>query len=210
MTNHSGERTNPPGVDRRRHPRHRFIHPLTIKKPSGEAHRATSFEISESGLSLATTVPLQVGEEVELELTLVAKATVRAVVKHSQRTCTACSSSIWRPISAIDSSSYVNGCHYFRPWRTFESAFFPEARASIAMWNGSINFSTSTSSPATSRSPRLFFSSITWWWRQRFSKLRNDLARNCSSVPAGGSRVRSCSARISSRCVPPFSPTSPS
>lgn len=87
MTDRSDEKTNPHGIDRRRHPRHRFIQPLTIKKPTGEAHRATSFEISESGLSLATTVPLQVGEEVELELTPVAaNATARAVVKHNQLT----------------------------------------------------------------------------------------------------------------------------
>ena len=84
MTDLSDEKSNPPDADRRKHVRHRFIQPLTIKKNSGEAHRATTFEISESGLSLATTVPLQVGEEVEL--TPVAKATVRAVVKHSQLT----------------------------------------------------------------------------------------------------------------------------
>lgn len=84
MTDRSDEKTNPHGIDRRRHPRHRFIQPLTIKKPTGESHRATSFEISESGLSLATIVPLQVGEEVEL--TPVAQATVRAVVKHNQLT----------------------------------------------------------------------------------------------------------------------------
>jgi len=84
MNDGSDERGNSLGSDRRRHTRHRLIQQLTIKKPGGEAHRATSFEISESGLSLATTVPLQVGEEVEL--TPVAKATVRAVVRHSQRT----------------------------------------------------------------------------------------------------------------------------
>jgi len=84
MTDRSDENRNPPETDRRKHVRHRFIQPLTIRKLGGEAHHATSFEISESGLSLATTVPLQLGDEVEL--TPVAKATVHAVVKRNERT----------------------------------------------------------------------------------------------------------------------------
>ncbi len=82
MTDRSDEKVNPLPSDRRQHARHRFIQSLTIKKLGGEAFRATSFEISESGLSLATTVPLQVGDEVELAPV----ATVRAVVKRTQRT----------------------------------------------------------------------------------------------------------------------------
>jgi PilZ domain len=84
MTDRSDEKVNPLPSDRRQHARHRFIQSLTIKKLGGEAFRATSFEISESELSLATTVPLEVGDEVELSP--VAKATVRAVVKRTQRT----------------------------------------------------------------------------------------------------------------------------
>ncbi len=190
MTDRSDEKTNPHGIDRRRHPRHRFIQPLTIKKPTGEAHRATSFEISESGLSLATTVPLQVGEEVEL--TPVANATVRAVVKHNQLTMYGLQFIDLAPDLRNRLLELCKSCHYFRAWRTSDAAFFPETLDSITMWYGSINFTTSTSSLAASRVPGCFTA---------FSIA--DTVQNCVTA----SRARSCSDRILQ--MRPFSPTSP-
>jgi PilZ domain len=56
----------PNGIERRRHSRHRYMQELSICRKDGTEISATSFEISESGMSAATPNYLNVGELVEL------------------------------------------------------------------------------------------------------------------------------------------------
>jgi len=56
----------PSGAERRRHTRHRLGQPIQIWLQDGRAYSAMAFEMSESGLSAATTNHLRVGEKVDL------------------------------------------------------------------------------------------------------------------------------------------------
>ena len=56
----------PSGVERRRHTRHRLGQPIQIWLGDGRAYPAMAFEMSESGMSAATTNHLRVGEKVDL------------------------------------------------------------------------------------------------------------------------------------------------
>jgi hypothetical protein len=69
----------PSGVERRRHTRHRLGQPIQIWLHDGRAYPAMAFEMSESGLSAATTNHLRVGEKVDLSP--VAKYRVSAIVR---------------------------------------------------------------------------------------------------------------------------------
>jgi PilZ domain len=53
-------------VERRKHPRHRYIERLYIGRRDGLWYTAMTFEISAGGLSAATTADLQMGEVVKL------------------------------------------------------------------------------------------------------------------------------------------------
>jgi PilZ domain len=72
------------GVNRRGHQRHRFIRRLYILQKGGIFHDATTFEISDGGLSVATTALLEVGEDVQLSF--VVGERVMAVVRRKQGT----------------------------------------------------------------------------------------------------------------------------
>jgi hypothetical protein len=74
--------TIPGGIDRRRHTRYQFIERVFVTKPDGGHHIATSFEISESGMSVASTTVMYVGDKVTLQP--VAGDKVTAVVRRSQ------------------------------------------------------------------------------------------------------------------------------
>ena len=67
------------GVERRRHTRHRLGQPIQIWLEDGRAYPAMAFEMSESGMSAATTNHLRVGEKVDLSP--VAKYRVSAIVR---------------------------------------------------------------------------------------------------------------------------------
>jgi PilZ domain len=56
----------PSGIERRRHTRHRLGQPIQIWLEDGRAYPAMAFEMSESGMSAATTNPLHVGDKVDL------------------------------------------------------------------------------------------------------------------------------------------------
>jgi c-di-GMP-binding flagellar brake protein YcgR len=74
----------PGGEERRRHTRHQFIERVFIVTPDGEPHIATSFEVSEGGMSAVSTTALHVGDKVGLQP--VAGETVKAVVRRNQGT----------------------------------------------------------------------------------------------------------------------------
>jgi PilZ domain len=67
------------GVERRRHIRHRLGQPIQIWLEDGRAYPAMAFEMSESGMSAATTNHLRVGQK--LDLSPVAKYRVSAIVR---------------------------------------------------------------------------------------------------------------------------------
>jgi PilZ domain len=69
----------PGGIERRRHPRHRFIVDLNISSENGATMHGMSFEIGAGGMSAATSGQLEVGEQVLLYPVVRArlKATVR-------------------------------------------------------------------------------------------------------------------------------------
>lgn len=69
--------------ERRRHPRHRYMAEISICRKDGIEFPATSFEISESGMSAATPNYLNIGEVVELYP--VAGGWVKAVVRRKVR-----------------------------------------------------------------------------------------------------------------------------
>jgi hypothetical protein len=54
------------GLERRRHSRHRLGQPMQVWLEDGRAYPAMAFEMSESGVSGATTSDLCVGDEVDL------------------------------------------------------------------------------------------------------------------------------------------------
>lgn len=62
----SADQETPSWVERRRHPRHRYMQEIYICRKDGIEIPATTFEISESGLSAATPNYLDIGETVEL------------------------------------------------------------------------------------------------------------------------------------------------
>ena len=66
-------------VERRKHPRFRYIRELSICPPSGIEFSATTFEISESGMSAASANYLKVGDVVEMFP--VADSWVKAIVR---------------------------------------------------------------------------------------------------------------------------------
>lgn len=68
------------GLDRRRHSRYRLNVPVTVKSADGTEHPAISVEISESGMSLATTGTLRHGESVVVHP--VAESRAGAIVRH--------------------------------------------------------------------------------------------------------------------------------
>jgi hypothetical protein len=70
------------GPERRRHARHRYIERIYIGKHDGTWFTAMTFEISVGGLSVATTVALEVGEAVNLS-PVVGKR-VEAIVRRKQ------------------------------------------------------------------------------------------------------------------------------
>ena len=74
-----GSGRTPSGVERRRHTRHRLGQPIQIWLKDGRAYAAMAFEMSESGMSAATTNHLHVGETVDLSP--VAKYRVSAIVR---------------------------------------------------------------------------------------------------------------------------------
>jgi hypothetical protein len=60
------QKESPSWAERRRHPRHRYMQEVYICRNDGIEIRATSFEISESGISAATPNHLNIGEAVEI------------------------------------------------------------------------------------------------------------------------------------------------
>jgi len=70
----------PDPAERRRHARYRFTEPITIRrKDDGASARATTSEISISGLSASTKLFLSVGDKVELSP--IGGASVTAIVR---------------------------------------------------------------------------------------------------------------------------------
>ncbi|HEY1470904.1 MAG TPA: PilZ domain-containing protein [Candidatus Acidoferrum sp.] len=67
------------GIERRRHSRHRLGQPIQVWLEDGRAYPAMAFEMSESGMSAATTSDLHVGEKVDLSP--VATYRVSAIVR---------------------------------------------------------------------------------------------------------------------------------
>jgi len=67
------------GLERIRHSRHRLGQPMQVWLEDGRAYSAMAFEISESGMSAATTSDLYVGDEVDLSP--VATYRVSAIVR---------------------------------------------------------------------------------------------------------------------------------
>jgi hypothetical protein len=67
------------GLERRRHSRHRLGLPIQVWLEDGRAYPAMAFEMSESGMSAATTSDLCVGDEVDLSP--VATYRVSAIVR---------------------------------------------------------------------------------------------------------------------------------
>jgi len=55
-----------PPLERRRHPRHQYLREISICPQNGIEFTGTTFEISQSGMSLATPNFLRVGDLVEL------------------------------------------------------------------------------------------------------------------------------------------------
>ena len=66
-------------AERRKHPRHRFIRQINICPANGLEFSATSFEISESGISAATPNFLAIGSTVQMFP--VSGAWVKAIVR---------------------------------------------------------------------------------------------------------------------------------
>jgi hypothetical protein len=73
----------PSWTERRRHSRHRFMQEIYICRKDGIEIPATTFEISESGMSAATPNYLNIGETVEMFPIL--GVWVRAVVRRKVR-----------------------------------------------------------------------------------------------------------------------------
>jgi hypothetical protein len=69
----------PTGTERRRHTRHRLRQPIQVWLEDGRAYSAMAFEMSESGMSAATTSDLRVGDKVDLSP--VATYRVSAIVR---------------------------------------------------------------------------------------------------------------------------------
>jgi len=74
----------PGGFERRKHLRHEFIQPVSIVTGTGAKYLAMSFELSEGGMSVATTEKLTVGETVYL--TPVMGERVKAIVRRNHGT----------------------------------------------------------------------------------------------------------------------------
>jgi PilZ domain len=66
-------------AERRKHSRHRYIEQIYVGKSDGLWFTAMTYEISATGLSAATTVPLAVGEKVSLSP--VAEKRVQTIVR---------------------------------------------------------------------------------------------------------------------------------
>lgn len=69
----------PNEVERRRHARYRFTEPIVITRQDGVSARATTSEISISGLSAVTTLGLAVGQKVRLSP--IVGASITAIVR---------------------------------------------------------------------------------------------------------------------------------
>lgn len=54
------------GLERRRAARHQYVREIEVRKKDGIGYSTVSFEISQVGISLATTRELQLGEQLEL------------------------------------------------------------------------------------------------------------------------------------------------
>jgi c-di-GMP-binding flagellar brake protein YcgR len=74
----------PGGQQRRRHTRYQFIERVFIITSDAGRHIATSFEVSEGGMSAVSTTVMHVGDRVGLQP--VAGETVKAVVRRNQGT----------------------------------------------------------------------------------------------------------------------------
>jgi c-di-GMP-binding flagellar brake protein YcgR len=74
----------PGGIERRRHARYQFIERVFITSPDGGHHSATSFEVSEGGMSAASTTVMEVQSTVNLHP--VVGENVKAVVRRNQGT----------------------------------------------------------------------------------------------------------------------------
>jgi PilZ domain-containing protein len=66
--------------DRRNHARYRFSAPVTVRKADGTRISSMSVEISQSGMSIATTENLQSGDPIKIEP--VGGAEASAVIRH--------------------------------------------------------------------------------------------------------------------------------
>jgi hypothetical protein len=75
---------SPDPAERRRHARYRFAEAIVIRQANGTCTRATTSEISISGLSATTALHLVVGEKVQLSP--VAGATINAIVRRNSGT----------------------------------------------------------------------------------------------------------------------------
>jgi hypothetical protein len=71
---------NENSFDRRRHPRYRLSVPVTIRTTAGAQISSMSVEISQSGMSVATTENLQRGDTIEVEP--VGGSRASAVIRH--------------------------------------------------------------------------------------------------------------------------------
>jgi PilZ domain len=67
-------------TDRRRHPRHRFSSPITVRDAAGKEWRGITIEISQSGISVVVKDSLKLGDRFELEP--IAGGKVFALVRH--------------------------------------------------------------------------------------------------------------------------------
>jgi hypothetical protein len=68
--------------DRRNHRRYRFSAPVTVRKSDGSRISSMTVEISQSGMSIATTENLQSGDTIKIEP--VGGAEASAVIRHRQ------------------------------------------------------------------------------------------------------------------------------
>jgi hypothetical protein len=66
--------------DRRKQPRYRFSAPITVRKSDGTRISSMSVEISQSGMSIATTENLPSGDPIKIEP--VGGAEASAVIRH--------------------------------------------------------------------------------------------------------------------------------
>ncbi|MGH9745490.1 MAG: PilZ domain-containing protein [Candidatus Acidiferrales bacterium] len=73
---------NASSEDRRKHARYRFSAPITVRTSDGASISSMSVEISQSGMSIATTAALRSGDTLEIEPVGGGKAS--AIIRHRQ------------------------------------------------------------------------------------------------------------------------------